>query len=326
MQRHAHCAGPLLSLAAILLAIDLFIALFVAGHLPRLRRRAKGAAAVLLVCVLGFGLSSPAEAQTYRYQQMPDGTFRRVSTAPQVVPIARSGNTTQKEIDAALTMRLGYVETTDRALNERTRAGLSGLSSVLSLRTSVEPAEPDPLNLETDALELYPLIYFSVPENAPALSGTAIGHLNTYLRSGGALEGLDAPPLQPTPANHVLARSFYLLDDYPGRFANRRLWIERTGGPNAPRGDGVSRLFIGDADWVSAWAVDERGRDLYSVDGGPQQREMARRFGVNLVMYVLTGNYKDDQVHLPALLERLGDGDAAEDPRLPDRLPEGGPQ
>ena len=347
--RSLRLAGPLLSLAAILLAIDLFIALFVAGHLPRLRRRAKGAAAVLLVCVLGFGLSSPAEAQTYRYQQMPDGTFRRVSTAPQVVPIARSGNTTQKEIDAALTMRLGYVETTDRALNERTRAGLSGLSSVLSLRTSVEPAEPDPLNLETDALELYPLIYFSVPENAPALSGTAIGHLNTYLRSGGALvidtraggtigtdtdvgpletllEGLDAPPLQPTPANHVLARSFYLLDDYPGRFANRRLWIERTGGPNAPRGDGVSRLFIGDADWVSAWAVDERGRDLYSVDGGPQQREMARRFGVNLVMYVLTGNYKDDQVHLPALLERLGDGDAAEDPRLPDRLPEGGPQ
>jgi hypothetical protein len=72
--------------------------------------------------------------------------------------------------------------------------------------------------------------------------------------------------------------------------------------------------------------VDERGRDLYSVDGGPQQREMARRFGVNLVMYVLTGNYKDDQVHLPALLERLGNGDEAEDPRLPDRLPEGGPQ
>ena len=100
-----------------------------------------------------------------------------------------------------------------------------------------------------------------------------------------------------------------MLDDFPGRFANRRLWIEKTGGPNAPRGDGVSRLFIGDADWISAWAVDDRGRDLYSVDGGPQQREMARRFGVNLVMYVLTGNYKDDQVHLPALLERLGDGE-----------------
>ena len=37
-----------------------------------------------------------------------------------------------------------------------------------------------------------------------------------------------------------------------------------------------------------------------------RQREMAFRFGVNLVMYVLTGSYKSDQVHVPALLERLG--------------------
>jgi hypothetical protein len=330
--RSLRLAGPLLAIAAILLVVDLFIALLVAGHLPRLGRAAKGAAALLLICTMATTLPHSAEAQSYRYQQMPDGSFRRVSTAPQVDALPRTGNATQKEIDAALTMRFGYVETDNGVLDERTRAGLSGLSSVLSLRTSVEPAEPDALNLETDALELYPLIYFNVSERAPPLSDTAIAHLNTYLRSGGALiidtraggtvgtdtsvaplekllEGLDAPPLQPVPANHVLARSFYLLDDFPGRFANRRLWIEKTGGPNAPRGDGVSRLFVGDADWASAWAVDDRGRDLYSVDGGPQQREMARRFGVNLVMYVLTGNYKDDQVHLPALLERLGESE-----------------
>ena len=40
--------------------------------------------------------------------------------------------------------------------------------------------------------------------------------------------------------------------------------------------------------------------------GGNQQREYAMRFGVNVVMYTLTGNYKTDQVHIPALLERLG--------------------
>ena len=39
---------------------------------------------------------------------------------------------------------------------------------------------------------------------------------------------------------------------------------------------------------------------------GERQREVAFRFGVNLIMYVLTGNYKSDQVHVPALLERLG--------------------
>ena len=80
--------------------------------------------------------------------------------------------------------------------------------------------------------------------------------------------------------------------------------------------------------WGKVWAVDEQGRDLYSVDGGETQREMARRFGVNLVMYVLTGNYKDDQVHLPALLERLGDGEAPEEApvRLPGNILDGGPR
>ena len=42
------------------------------------------------------------------------------------------------------------------------------------------------------------------------------------------------------------------------------------------------------------------------ASGGEVQREMAFRAGVNLVMYALTGNYKADQVHIPALLERLG--------------------
>jgi hypothetical protein len=65
---------------------------------------------------------------------------------------------------------------------------------------------------------------------------------------------------------------------------------------------------VGNADWAAAWAVDESGNHLAPVSGGDawRQREMAYRFGVNLVMYALTGNYKSDQVHVPALLERLG--------------------
>ena len=43
-----------------------------------------------------------------------------------------------------------------------------------------------------------------------------------------------------------------------------------------------------------------------TVPTDPVQREMAYRAGVNIVMYTLTGNYKADQVHVPALLERLG--------------------
>lgn len=347
--RSLRLAGPLLAIAAGLLVLDLMVALSVAGRL-RVRRRTAGMTALLIsgLTALTLALPAPAHAQ-YSYELMPDGSYRMVSTASRVVPLPGS-NAPQKQVDAALEMRFGYVETSDAQLNARTRAGLIGLSNVLLMRTSVEPAEPHALNLETDALELYPLIYFNVPRNAPPLSDRAVARLNAYLRTGGALvidtragevagtqtdvsalekllEGLDVPPLQPVPQNHVLSRSFYLIDDFPGRFAGRRLWIEQSGLPGAPRGDGVSRLFIGDADWASAWAVDQNGRDLYSVDGGAEQRETARRFGINLVMYVLTGSYKDDQVHVPALLERLGDrGGAVPDPRLPSRLPDGGPQ
>ncbi|MEZ5970063.1 MAG: DUF4159 domain-containing protein [Hyphomonas sp.] len=349
--RSLRLAGPLLTSAALLLALDLFIALLVAGHLPRLGRRAArrtGAAAGLMLAALAFAPHQDASAQSYQYELMPDGTYRRVTSGPTVVPLPGSEN--DPALGPALTMRFGYVKTGDAALDERTRAGLFGLSQVLIQRTSVEPAAPDGLDLLTSPLELYPLIYFSVPENAAPLPEHAVARLNAYLRSGGALiidtrdggdagvdfrisrlegllEGLDAPPLQPVPENHVLTRSFYLLTDFPGRYAGRRLWIEKAGTASEPRGDGVSGLFIGDADWISAWAVDQNGRDLYSVDGGPNQREMARRFGVNLVMYILTGSYKDDQVHLPALLERLNDRDDGDKPiRLPNNIPDGGPQ
>jgi len=66
---------------------------------------------------------------------------------------------------------------------------------------------------------------------------------------------------------------------------------------------------IGGNDWAAAWAVDANGRPMLPVGrgfGGERQREFALRFGVNLVMHVLTGNYKSDQVHVPALLDRLG--------------------
>src|SRR5262249_7702839 len=71
--------------------------------------------------------------------------------------------------------------------------------------------------------------------------------------------------------------------------------------------DGVATVIIGSNDYAAAWAVDNQGRALHAaVPGGEQQREMAYRFGINLVMYALTGNYKSDQVHVPAILERLG--------------------
>ena len=69
----------------------------------------------------------------------------------------------------------------------------------------------------------------------------------------------------------------------------------------------MSPILISANDFAAAWAIDEAGNPLYpTVPADPMQRELAFRSGVNIVMYTLTGNYKADQVHVPALLERLG--------------------
>ena len=113
-----------------------------------------------------------------------------------------------------------------------------------------------------------------------------------------------------------MTRAFYLLQDYPGRYNSRDVWVEASppmeqveGMPFRDLNDGVTPVVIGANDWAAAWAMDEQGRALLPVGrgyAGEQQREIAYRFGVNLVMHVLSGNYKSDQVHVPALLDRLG--------------------
>jgi hypothetical protein len=129
--------------------------------------------------------------------------------------------------------------------------------------------------------------------------------------------GLDLPPLEPVPADHVLTKTFYLLKGFPGRWDGGQVWIEalppaeKNGDAPIPArgGDGVSPVIIGGNDWAAAWATDANGRPLTeAVPGGDNQREMALRFGINLVMYALTGNYKTDLVHAPALIQRLGNG------------------
>ncbi len=239
------------------------------------------------------------------------------------------------EDDAALAerlalTRLAYVRTGLPEVDRRSAAGLDGLGLVLARRTSVEPGDPVGVDPATDELALYPLLYWPVPPEHPDLPAGTLARVDTYLKNGGMilfdtgdggrllpgqsggpgeqrlarlLEGLDLPPLVPLPENHALTRSFYLLRDFPGRFTGQTVWVDE---PPAGINDGVSSVIIGAHDWAGAWAVDELGAPLLpTVPGGERQREMARRFGVNLVMYALTGNYKTDQVHIPALLERL---------------------
>jgi hypothetical protein len=172
-------------------------------------------------------------------------------------------------------------------------------------------------------------LYWAVPPNAAALSPAAIAAVNDFMRQGGIIlfdtrdegsgegispgsraalrrvtQGLAIPPLAPVPEDHVLRRAFYLLPELPGRFAGGQVWAARD---QDRANDSVSPVVIGGHDWAGAWAVDARGQNLHAaVPGGARQRVMAYRFGTNLVIYALTGNYKGDQVHVPAILERLG--------------------
>ncbi len=233
---------------------------------------------------------------------------------------------------AVLDVRFGYVMTGDPGVDRTSQAGLSGLGEILTARTSIEPGEPVALSLETDELVLHPLIYWPITTEQPVPSAAARARLDTYLATGGILvvdtrdadrnlaglsgvgpnaarlpdmlRGLNIPALMRVAPGHVLTQSYYLLQDFPGRWSGGATWVEQhPGGLN----DGVSSIIIGSNDWAGAWALNSQLQPLHpAVPGGERQREMAFRFGVNLAMYALTGNYKADAVHLPVILERLG--------------------
>lgn len=259
------------------------------------------------------------------------------------VPRAAAGGLSGRDLDAAAETRLAYVITGDAQVDATSRAGLIGLGDALALRTSFEPAEPVGVNPSSDELAFYPVLYWPVVAGRPLPDAAAIRKLDSYMKGGGLvifdtrdaltarpgaltpegaqlqrmLRALDVPALEPAPQDHVLGKSFYLLDQFPGRYSRGQTWVEALpGGAAAGRapargGDGVTPLIITSNDWAAAWAVDADGQPLLPLtadgpDNAERQREMALRVGVNVVIHALTGNYKADQVHLPALLRRLG--------------------
>ena len=305
--------GLLLALALVLLAADVIAALALSG---RLIGGLRGTAAALAVG-LAFALPHDVRAQTEDSE-----TFA---------------------IEASRELVLAHVLTGNAQIDDVAQAGLKGLADTLFFRTSVEPGEPMGVDLERDELVFFPMLYWPITPDQPTPSAEAYARLNEYLRSGGLIlfdtrdsdiarfgasspngrklqelaAPLDIPPLEPLPADHVLTRTFYLLQDFPGRHTGREVWVEAAppdaeqieGMPFRNLNDGVTPVVIGGNDWAAAWAVDRNGAALLPVGrgyAGERQRELAYRFGVNLVMHVLTGNYKSDQVHVPALLDRLG--------------------
>lgn len=289
----------LLIASLVLLLIDTALTAWMRGFAML---RPKGASTLALVLFAGLTIAMPdkANAQT-GLGEIPQG---------------------------ALFTTLAFVITGDPAIDDVSLAGLTGLSDVLRRRTAVEAGEPVGVDLEKDELAFYPLLYWPISEGQARLSAGAADRLNRFMAGGGVIlfdtrdgylsggrfqlssdalrqlsRQLTIPPISAVPPNHVLTRSFYLMQDFPGRWQGGTVWVETEGSTS---NDGVSPVLVGDADWAAAWAIDEQGRPLLPITENNRQREMALRFGVNLVMYTLTGNYKADQVHIPSILERLG--------------------
>jgi hypothetical protein len=319
-----------LLLAAALLLIDLLLSLWLRGLLPRAIRLRRGlrpgrAATVVLLVFSALALASSPRDSAAQQSTAPAKPLAPPSSAekPGAPPL-----TEEEALKGALDVRLAYIVTGDKDVDDISKQGLEGLSEILRSRTSVEPADPIGLDLDRDEPRLYPLIYWPITSVQPSLSPRAAASLDRYLRTGGIvfidtrdqqmsfdrpaggnpdlkrlMSGIETPPLIAMPSDHVLTKSFYLLSDMPGRWQGGKMWIEAG---NGRVNDGVTTIVIGSNDYAGAWAVDQRGRGVMPVTpGGETQREMAFRVGVNLVMHALTGNYKDDQVHLQDIMQRL---------------------
>ena len=311
--------GPILLGALALLALDALVVFLLSGGIWQLLRRPRPAATALALAIFAAALSASPRA----FAQASDDQALR----------------------STLETRLAYVITGDAEVDRISKAGLQGLTLFLAQRTALEAGEPIGLDPARDELAFYPLIYWPIVPTAAKPSREALEHIDAYMKQGGTvlfdtrdaveapagaggetrgpgmqalraiLSSLDIPELEPVRRDHVLTKTFYLLKDFPGRFSSGQLWVEALPAVNddeptsrpARAGDGVSSIIITSNDLAGAWAMRQDGQAMLPlVSAEPRQREFAFRAGVNIVMYTLTGNYKADQVHVPALLERLG--------------------
>jgi len=310
--------GILLSSAMALFLIDAVIVALLGGGIAALVRR-RAAAAVLAVA-----LALPAV------------------TAPSPT---RADSNDDFAVKATTQTRLAYVLTGNADVDSIVRSGMSGLTLFLAQRTALEAGDPVGVDPARDELAFFPLIYWPVVPGAAKPPQEAIDRIDAYMKQGGTvlfdtrdaieappgengasqtpgmqalrniLSSLDIPELEPVPREHVLTKTFYLLRDFPGRYDTGQTWVETlpreddedAASHPARGGDGVSPIIITSNDLAGAWAIRPDGQPMLPLSPGePRQREFAFRAGVNIVMYTLTGNYKADQVHAPALIERLG--------------------
>lgn len=274
-------SGLLLTMAAGLFLIDLFLMLFLSLN-PFSRLKGKKAA-LILCCALCLS-ATPSNAQ-----------------------------------DHSQSLWLAYITTGNDSIDQTSHDGLEALRKTLKSRTTIEAEGVTGVAPDADNLAFYPFLYWPITQTATQLRAFEVRTIQRYLNNGGTIlfdllpyEGsaeeqrnqslravtgqLNIPPIEKITTQHVLTRSFYILKDLKGPYsANKDFWVSAEADNDQ---DGVSPVLIGYQGWAAAWA----GKNIRP---NSKEQEMALRFGVNLAMYMLTGTYKNDQIHVQKILRRM---------------------
>ncbi|WP_455473830.1 DUF4159 domain-containing protein [Bartonella sp. B30(2025)] len=314
--KEKHLIGPLLGLAILLFALDNFLVLWMGGSFF-LRQRSN--VFLFFPFIIGF--------------------FILFSHVP-IIHAQETKNDDDALVQAAGATHLAYVVTNNHEIDMTSKSGLEALSQFIAERTMLSPGSVVALDLDKDELSFYPLIYWPIDANSPLPTQKSLEKINNFMKHGGTvlfdtrdqinanlslegdatpetqklrtiLKGLNIPTIEPASSDHVVARSFYIMPDFPGLYRGSPLWAESSSMNKKnthflTTGDNVSSLFITANNFAGAWALDENGKWKYPlISNDAMQRLWAFRAGLNIVIYVLTGNYKADQVHVPALLERF---------------------
>jgi hypothetical protein len=319
--------GPIFLVSLVLLLIDALVVFWLAGGLYRLMPRRGMAASILIAAaIVSAGLvlaGAPAFAQT---DPVADQFAAKATVETHLAYVV----TGDSEVDSlsksglqGLTLFLAQRTAVEGGDPVGVDVGRDELAFFPLIYWPIVPSAPKPSPEALARIDAYMkqggTVLFDTRDAVmapPGPGGEARSPGMTALRA--ILSSLDIPELEPVPKDHVLTKTFFLLHDFPGRFTSGQLWVETL--PDADReeeeqetkrpargGDGVSSIIITSNDLAGAWATRPDGQPtLPLVPGEPRQREFAFRAGVNIVMYTLTGNYKADLVHVPALLERLG--------------------
>jgi len=197
------------------------------------------------------------------------------------------------------------------------------LLASLDSRTSVETSsDRKTLRIGSPDFFYYPFLYLAGKEGFESFTEDEGRKLRRFLKLGGTLlvddvsDDEDSPfdsqirdefkkilpesSFSRIPSDHVIFKSFYLLFSASGRKIVKP-YLEGITFTDEDR----TPVIYSRNDLGGAWSEDEFGKWQYEcIPGGEAQRELAFRLGINIVLYALTGNYKEDQIHTPFIKRR----------------------